>query len=240
MNAGEQISLLDLGIWCGKTYQEPRVPEPHQERISESYLKRRQELPTVVPQFLDCRAERVGLMQGAFWEMDGLSLGEYTMHSFGEYPKDVRESLLSQILEEHPLPKYSLSDKACRGILNRAKKRGKVLPKILEDALMQSAFKNGQAETGGVKEYSSKLNEPEHSQHSKISTYVIEGNGTRLSHNGDGYAESDVSYTLNATEQHCIAFSQDAYDTYSQSDVSATIKQSGGVYGGGSESLVTQ
>ena len=72
MNAGEQISLLDLGIWCGKTYQEPRVPEPHQEKISESYLKRRQELPTVVPQFLDCRAERVGLMQGAFWEMDGL------------------------------------------------------------------------------------------------------------------------------------------------------------------------
>jgi len=95
------------------------------------------------------------------------------------------------------------------------------------------SFQERAGRDGGVKEYSSKPNEPEHSQHSKISTYVIEGNGTRSSHNGDGYAESDVSYTLNATEQHCIAFSQDAYDTYSQSDVSATITPSGGVYGGG-------
>lgn len=35
---------------------------------------------------------------------------------------------------------------------------------------------------------------------------VIEGNGTRPSHKGDGYKESDVMYTLNATEQHAVAF----------------------------------
>ena len=35
---------------------------------------------------------------------------------------------------------------------------------------------------------------------------VIEGNGTRPSHNGDGYKESDIMYTLNATEQHGVAY----------------------------------
>lgn len=39
---------------------------------------------------------------------------------------------------------------------------------------------------------------------------VVEGNGTRPSHKGDGYAESDVMYTLNATEQHAVAFADKA------------------------------
>lgn len=38
---------------------------------------------------------------------------------------------------------------------------------------------------------------------------VIEGNGSRPSHNrGDGYKESDVMYTLNATEQYAVAFAE--------------------------------
>ena len=35
---------------------------------------------------------------------------------------------------------------------------------------------------------------------------VIEGNGARPSHKGDGYKEDDVMYTLNATEQHGVAY----------------------------------
>ena len=38
---------------------------------------------------------------------------------------------------------------------------------------------------------------------------VIEGNGSRPSHKGDGYKESDVMYTLNATEQHGVAYGID-------------------------------
>lgn len=34
---------------------------------------------------------------------------------------------------------------------------------------------------------------------------AIEWNGTRPSHNGDGYKETNVMYTLNATEQHAVA-----------------------------------
>lgn len=36
---------------------------------------------------------------------------------------------------------------------------------------------------------------------------VIEGNGARPSHKGDGYRESETMYTLNTTEQHAVAFS---------------------------------
>lgn len=38
---------------------------------------------------------------------------------------------------------------------------------------------------------------------------VVEGNGTRPSHHGDGYKQSDVMYTLNATEQHGVAYGID-------------------------------
>jgi hypothetical protein len=70
---------------------------------------------------------------------DGPLLGDYTMRSFGEFPREENASLLSQILEDSPHPKYSLSAKACIGILNRAERRGKKLPKLLEMALLLQA-----------------------------------------------------------------------------------------------------
>lgn len=63
-------------------------------------------------------------------------LGDFTMHSFGESPKEENASLLSQILVDSPHPKYYLSERACQGILNRAKRRGKDLPPELEKALI--------------------------------------------------------------------------------------------------------
>ena len=69
------------------------------------------------------------------WEA-GQLLGDFTTRSFGESPSEENASRLSQILEDCPLPKYSLSAKACAGILNRAKRRGKELPKELKAALI--------------------------------------------------------------------------------------------------------
>lgn len=66
---------------------------------------------------------------------DGALLGEYTMRSFGVSPREENESRLSQILQDSAQPKYYLSEMACRGILNRAAKRGKELPEILRKAL---------------------------------------------------------------------------------------------------------
>lgn len=82
---------------------------------------------------------RNGRQADASWEMGGLLLGEYTMHSFGECPSEERESRLSQILEGRQLQKYYLSAKACQGILIRAEKRGKKLPEMLEYALRNQA-----------------------------------------------------------------------------------------------------
>jgi hypothetical protein len=70
----------------------------------------------------------------------GALLGEYMTLSFGESPKEENVSRLSQILEGSPHPKYSLSEKACMGILNRAARRRKELPAELKAALIaQSA-----------------------------------------------------------------------------------------------------
>lgn len=70
---------------------------------------------------------------------DGALLREYTMRSFGEYPREEKESRLSQILEGSVHQRYFLSEKACLGILNRAKRRGKKLPEELEAALKAQA-----------------------------------------------------------------------------------------------------
>jgi len=63
--------------------------------------------------------------------------------NFGEYPSDARESILSQILDLNAPEKYSLSQKACAGILRRAEKRGKVLPDMLRDALLEVVGSDG-------------------------------------------------------------------------------------------------
>lgn len=127
-----QMNLSDLGIWYGKTYSEPC--QATKERTSDASSKKPQGSSKQMPLFLDLRRGG-GINQAASWEMGGALLGEYTMHSFGEYPNEENVSHLSQILEEAVHPKYSLSAKACQGILNRANKRGKKLPEILQKAL---------------------------------------------------------------------------------------------------------
>ena len=51
-----------------------------------------------------------------------------------ECPSVENASHLSQILEASPHPKYSLSAKACLGIVRRAERRGKELPPLLKTA----------------------------------------------------------------------------------------------------------
>ena len=51
--------------------------------------------------------------------------GESLMLSIGEYPKEERESTLSQILQVNVPEKYYLSQRACTGYSKRASARGK-------------------------------------------------------------------------------------------------------------------
>ena len=148
----QQMTIEDLypATWCGRMYPEPSAVIT--EKTSEPSLKRPPKSQTKLPLFLDLRGAS-GAVAEPSWEMGGLLLGEYTMHSFGEYPRDANESHLSQILVECADQKYYLTEKACTGILRRAEKRGKPLPEELRTALEEQChFKNEPENLGGAKE----------------------------------------------------------------------------------------
>lgn len=71
--------------------------------------------------------------------------GEFLTLNSSEFPNDVKECLLSDILEtgDH-LTKYSLSPKACAGIIKRALKRKKKIPEILLKSLLMQSGKTTQ------------------------------------------------------------------------------------------------
>ena len=77
------------------------------------------------------------------WEDDGAWLGERMMRNTGESPNAAVVSRLSQILEATPQGKYSLSAKACQGILRRAERRGKDLPETLKAVLLMQSGSGG-------------------------------------------------------------------------------------------------
>lgn len=79
------------------------------------------------------------------WADDGAWLGECMTRNTGESPNAAVVSRLSQILEATPQEKYSLSAKACQGILRRAERRGKDLPEPLKTVLL---MQSGNAECG--------------------------------------------------------------------------------------------
>lgn len=83
------------------------------------------------------------------WEDDGAWLGECMTRNTGESPNVAVVSRLSQILEETPQEKYSLSAKACQGILRRAERRGKDLPETLKAVLLMQSESGGGCDGGG-------------------------------------------------------------------------------------------
>lgn len=170
--AEEQVSIFDLDTWSGKTYPVPSPPK--KEKTSSRCLKKSAASLTPTFQFLDLRAGS-GLVRGASWQMDTALPGEFTTLNFSECPNVAVESHLSQILEENPHPKYYLSALACKGILNRATRRGKDLPKPLYNALiLQSRSKKEQDVRGEVKVSSPNTTERERCQRSTTNSCAID------------------------------------------------------------------
>ena len=137
------MSMFGQDIWSGKMSPEPSAPT--KDKTSQQSLKKRsgsqnRKLPMWMCLKKDGQQADASTMK---WESGALP-GEFSMHSFGEHPislyhNGVGESHLSQILEDSPHRKYSLSAKACQGILNRANRRGKKLPEMLETALVEQS-----------------------------------------------------------------------------------------------------
>ena len=90
---------------------------------------------------VSCRLTEEGLLEPSLEGFQNSGMGgptEYLTLSTLEYPKDAVVCSLSDILETGDVPsKYSLSAKACRGILRRAEKRGKTLPRQLQEILTE-------------------------------------------------------------------------------------------------------
>jgi hypothetical protein len=117
----------------GRTFLESSAPLiTHSAVFSERWWER------IPPSFHRTDAAgrtRVWLMDRRDWS-HGVSL----MPNTSAWPNGASVCSLSQVLETGHIPqKYYLSAKACRGILRRAEKRGKELPKSLESALRQVA-----------------------------------------------------------------------------------------------------
>jgi DNA (cytosine-5)-methyltransferase 1 len=120
------------------------------EKISEPCWKNLPAWNNQTLQFLDLRvggADGEKLEQSS--ETDGAWLGDNLTLNIGEFPNAERESLLSWILEDNVPQKYYLSARACQGILTRASRRGKPLPEVLRQALMDV--------TGGDDSYTLKI-----------------------------------------------------------------------------------
>lgn len=127
------MECIQLSLF-GKTC--PEHLAPMEEKISEPYWKNLPAWNNQTLQFLDLRRGADGAKPEQSSETDGLWLGDSLTLNIGEFPNAERESLLSWILEDNVPQKYYLSARACQGILTRASRRGKPLPDILRQALM--------------------------------------------------------------------------------------------------------
>ena len=135
----EQVTLSDLGICCGKMFQEPSPAELPKARTSVSSSKRSSELSAVPFMSLDLTPGHGNLLGESYWELISPWLGGAWMLNTGVSPREEIASSLSQILEDTVPVKYYLSPTTCGGIIRRSEKRGKVLPAILKQALLMQA-----------------------------------------------------------------------------------------------------
>lgn len=129
-----QLSLFGPDGCSGRMSREPSPAVSPEERISGRSLRKRPKWWTRPAMCLDLRRDS-GLVLGAFWQTVFPSHGGRSTHNFSECPKEGKESRLSQILQGFAPRKYYLSTTACRGIIQRAKARGKPLPGALLRAL---------------------------------------------------------------------------------------------------------
>jgi len=205
--ADGQVTWSDLGLWSGKTC--PEHSAATKGETSRQSSKRLSASQSRKPPILKC-LKKAGTPGGATtmrWEDDGAWLGECMTRNTGESPNAAVVSRLSQILEVTPQEKYSLSAKACQGILRRAARRGKDLPEPLKAVLLMQSESGGGCDGGGkgalVQEDKSGTLGTGNDQ----TIFCLQGNGIDRADtagcNGKGWRE-DTSYTLNTIDRPAV------------------------------------
>ena len=123
----EKLEALEFVLRKEKTTVKKKLDEALVQLYAQS-------VPCLLYTSLDLRRDS-GLVLGTFWQTVFPSHGGQSTHNFSECPKDAEESRLSRILQGFAPRRYYLSTMACRGIIRRAKARGKPLPEALLRAL---------------------------------------------------------------------------------------------------------
>lgn len=140
-----QISIFDLGLPFSKTC--PEHSQATRGRISAQSSRRFVQSGGGATILYLCLRAGNGCRPDASWETVGALPGMSTTPS-AMSPSAERGFTLSQILQANVPEKYYLSPKACQGILNRAKRRGKALPDIMREALEEAVSYSTPEETG--------------------------------------------------------------------------------------------
>lgn len=208
------------------------------------------------------------LPSGEVWSSSGCILGDrwsiawrvHDLQFWGCPQRRARVSLVGDFGGQSA-PKILFEQKKLSWDIEESGREGEGTPRASsEDSYKTISFLERFGKDGGVKESSSLPNESEHCQPSTSipsSTMVYgispkESNAMRSGNPHSGIYEAETARTLDlqggnpncnqggmmVVQKESKAFSQDAYDKYSPNSVSATIKESGGIYGGGSECLV--
>lgn len=138
----EQVSMFAPDSCAGKMSPAHSPAGSKREMTSGSSWRKHSELVYQEFMFLKITLGDGDILGQPYWEILSPYVGESSTLNTGVCPRVVRGSSLWQILEPHPQRKYYLSQKACLGILRRARKRGKELPATLKLALeMQSGLR---------------------------------------------------------------------------------------------------
>lgn len=222
-----QVTWSDLGFSFGRTLSEHSAAT--EEKTSQPCWKKLRVSQNQDFLYLDCRKSGNGQRPEPLTVMGGLSLGELTTLKTGEKPSETavqemlsvwgphsvaEESRLSQILEVNPLPKYNLTAKACLGILRRAERRGKDLPKLLKQVLLMQSASGGGCDGGGKGALVQTEKSGTLGTGNDQTIFCLQGNGIDRADtagcNGKGW-KADESYTLNTIHRPAVcAYSFDS------------------------------
>lgn len=215
-----QVTWSDLGFSFGRTLSEHSAAT--EEKTSTPCWKKLRVSQNQDFLYLDCRKSGNGQKQEPLTVMGGLSLGELTTLKTGEKPSETavqemlsvwgphsvaEESRLSQILEVNPLPKYNLTAKACLGILRRAERRGKDLPRRLKAVLLMQSASGGGCDGGGKGALVQTEKSGTLGTGNDQTIFCLQGNcidrADTAGCNGKGW-KADESYTLNTIERPAV------------------------------------
>ena len=119
----------------GRTSPEPSAAM--MGRTSRRSSRRLQASYRTTCMFLDLSA---GGVQASSWAMDSPLPGGYSTPSTGECPREGVASSLSRILLEEVPERFSLTPKACLGMVRRATLKGRTFPVELREALETQAM----------------------------------------------------------------------------------------------------